>query len=183
MEFANALGNSLLVYGSDPAVYFIDGLTDLRFSTLVPRHVQLPFEFSARQSERLKVPLQFRIADHSSFRSVALTLQLFHAFMYSRLGVDPSLSSVTHFIFLLTRRCSFSHRVPRGYHARINHVSSRLIMFPSNRGTRGRRPPQLQDQRAEAQQERGENHKPAQDGNHAGESEQQDGKHRRSNPP
>jgi hypothetical protein len=98
------LWSYLLVYACDPAVYFVDRLTDLRFSTGMLRRVQLPFEFNACQFERLKASLQFRIADHSTFWSVTLTLQLFHALVYSSLGIDPSLSGVAHVTCLLMRR-------------------------------------------------------------------------------
>ena len=68
---------------------------------LVRGRRELTLELGSREPQRLERAERFGIAHVAHLRLGALALELFHAFLNSRIRVDESFASVTHMFHII----------------------------------------------------------------------------------
>src|SRR5436190_11013996 len=78
------------------SIDFVDGLLQLRAPTIARRGLQLTLELGARQPQRLARADLLRILDGLAALRLALAIQLLDPFLDPRVGVNQSLSRITH---------------------------------------------------------------------------------------
>jgi len=72
------------------------GLLQLRAPAIMGRRVELTLEFSPRQTKRLELAERIGIAHDFRAPLGTLACKFFHALLNPRIGIDQSLSGITH---------------------------------------------------------------------------------------